>query len=348
MKWSTALFRVLICFVISLLSCKHSTEPLIQLPDSTSHNFLWQIDTLGDGNSSVLYDVAIINDTLAYAVGDISVRDSTGGFRLPPYNLARWNGKRWELLTLIQSGFGYEENYCVVAFGPNDIWIGGTVPKHWDGSRWKFYGLSGDYTGGFRIRAIGGMSSRDLYCSGDEGNLRHFDGSAWQVVQSGTTAQIQDIWAGSNLLVGSDVALMTAADKFAASDRKILRARQGGVVDTIAWRAELQRPVHSVWFDNKSDIFVSGTGVFSYDGKAWTEKNDVPLYFTNRIRGNSPQDIIVVGDVGIVSHYNGSSWRTYLELMLPVDQYTSLAIKGTTVIAVGYKVGKAVVILGKR
>jgi len=348
MRWLAVRFYVLIWLLSMLSSCKHSTEPLIQQPDSTSHNFLWRIDTLGDGNSSVLYDVAIINDTLAYAVGDISVRDSTGSFRLPPYNLARWNGKRWELSTLIQSGFGYEENYSIVAFGPDDIWIAGTVPKHWDGSRWKVYGLSGDYTGGFRIRAIGGMSSRDLYCSGDGGNLRHFDGSAWHVVQSGTTAQIQDIWAGSNLLVGSDVALMTAADKFAASDRKILRARQGGVVDTIAWRAELQRPVHSVWFDNRSDIFVSGTGVFSYDVKAWTEKNDVPFFFTNRIRGNSPQDIIVVGDVGIVSHYSGSSWRTYPELMLPVDQYTSVAIKGNNVIAVGINGGKAVVIVGKR
>ncbi|MBI3006249.1 MAG: hypothetical protein HYY49_12660, partial [Ignavibacteriales bacterium] len=40
-------------------------------PDTTSHNFTWTIDTVGDGNSSVLYDVAIINDTLAYAVGEI-------------------------------------------------------------------------------------------------------------------------------------------------------------------------------------------------------------------------------------------------------------------------------------
>ncbi|MDL1891482.1 hypothetical protein FBQ87_01125, partial [Sphingobacteriales bacterium CHB3] len=38
--------------------------------DTTSHNFTWQIDTLGDGNASTLNDIAIINDTLAYAVGE--------------------------------------------------------------------------------------------------------------------------------------------------------------------------------------------------------------------------------------------------------------------------------------
>jgi hypothetical protein len=39
--------------------------------DTTSHNFTWEIDTLGDGNSSVLRDVCIINDTCVWAVGEI-------------------------------------------------------------------------------------------------------------------------------------------------------------------------------------------------------------------------------------------------------------------------------------
>ena len=40
--------------------------------DTTSHAFTWQSFTFGDGGGScTLYDVAIINDTLAYAVGEI-------------------------------------------------------------------------------------------------------------------------------------------------------------------------------------------------------------------------------------------------------------------------------------
>ncbi len=45
--------------------------------DTTSHEFTWEIDTLGDGNRSVLNDVAIINDTPVYAVEQVYVRDFT-------------------------------------------------------------------------------------------------------------------------------------------------------------------------------------------------------------------------------------------------------------------------------
>jgi len=315
--------------------CGDSGEPPIDSSDSTSHNFLWQLDTLGDGNASTLYDVAIINDNLVYAVGDISVRDTMGGYQSPPFNLARWNGGKWELFTIVDSGFGYGANYSIVAFSPDDIWIGGTVPKHWDGTRWKFFGSSGGYPGGFHITAIGGTSSQDLYCGGDDGNLRHYNGATWQVIQSGTTAQIQDIWAGSNSFVGSGISLMVASNKFTASDRKILRTKQGGMIDTISWRADLVRPIHSVWFGGQSDIYVCGAGVYAYNGIAWNEISDVSYYFTNKIRGSSAQDIMVVGDFGFVAHYNGSSWRSYPELMLPAGQIRSVAIKGNTAVAVG-------------
>ncbi|MGH2567306.1 MAG: hypothetical protein ACRDGA_03130 [Bacteroidota bacterium] len=49
-------------------SCTQLTTPRDERPDTTSHNFAWQTFVLGDGNS-ILYDVAIVNDTLAYAVG---------------------------------------------------------------------------------------------------------------------------------------------------------------------------------------------------------------------------------------------------------------------------------------
>ncbi len=335
MKCYDLLATFLAISMLEFASCSDSGEPSIDSSDSTSHNYLWKLDTLGDGNASTLYDVAMINDNLVYAVGDISVRDTMGGFQSPPFNLARWTGRTWELSTVVDSGFGYGANYSIVAFGPDDIWIGGTVPKHWDGTRWRFFGSSAGYPGGFHITAIGGTSSQDLYFGGDDGNLRHFDGATWQVIPTGTTAQIQDIWAGTNSSVGSGVSLMVASEKYTASDRKILRTKQGSMVDTISWPADLVRPIHSVWFSGQSDIYVCGAGVYSYNGVAWKEIADVSVYFTNKIRGISAQDIMVVGDFGIVAHYNGSSWRTYPELMLPAGQIRSVAIKGNTAVAVG-------------
>lgn len=172
----------------------------------------------------------------------------------------------------------------------------------------------------------------------------------WKPIPSGTSAQIQDIWGSSNALVGGDVVLMAAAEKFQMGEKKIIRAKAGGVIDTMGWQAVDYRPIHSIWFDNNSSIFLCGTGVFSFDGRGWSEITEVPFCFTNRIRGNSGSDIIVVGDFGMVAHFNGSTWHNYPEVMLPAGQYNSVAIKGNTVIAVGIIAGssKAAVLIARR
>ena len=62
--------------------------------DTTSNNFIWQTFTFGDpgAGSSNLNDVVIVNDTLAYAVGEIYLNDSTGQPDPNAYNLIKWNG----------------------------------------------------------------------------------------------------------------------------------------------------------------------------------------------------------------------------------------------------------------
>jgi hypothetical protein len=71
--------------------------------DTTSHNFTWQIDTLGDGNSSVLKDVTILSDTCAWAVGEIYKKDSLGNWDNEPYGAAHWNGTKWNLIITIMA-----------------------------------------------------------------------------------------------------------------------------------------------------------------------------------------------------------------------------------------------------
>jgi hypothetical protein len=66
----------------------------IQTMDTTNHDRVFDPPVLlGDGNSSVLYDIAIINDTLVFATGAIYKRDSLGNWGPILYNLARWDGR---------------------------------------------------------------------------------------------------------------------------------------------------------------------------------------------------------------------------------------------------------------
>ena len=58
--------------------------------DTTSHNFTYQTFEFGEpltGNSSRLYDVAIINENDIWAVGEIYVNDSLGQADPIPYNV---------------------------------------------------------------------------------------------------------------------------------------------------------------------------------------------------------------------------------------------------------------------
>ena len=81
----------LLCVLVvcSILSCKpFSTAPFPpDFLDTTSHEFVWHVERLGAGGS-YFRDVAVINDTLAYAVGTISAKDSTGQWQ-DMFNMAR-------------------------------------------------------------------------------------------------------------------------------------------------------------------------------------------------------------------------------------------------------------------
>ncbi len=60
---------------------------MITTMDTTSHNFTRQSFTFGQHSSSVLYDVAIIDENNIWAVGDIYMNDSLGNPDPNRYNL---------------------------------------------------------------------------------------------------------------------------------------------------------------------------------------------------------------------------------------------------------------------
>jgi hypothetical protein len=69
------------------------------------------------------------------------------------------------------------------------------------------------------------------------------------------------------------------------------------------------------------------------------------------VRGSGPNNIFVVGDYGLVAHWNGSSWKTFEQN--PQYVFLGLAVKDNLVVAVGTKVegivaGSAVLLTGTR
>jgi hypothetical protein len=106
--------------------------------DTTSHNFNFATWTFGEHSSSVLYDVAVINDSNIWAVGEIYSNDSLSQPDPNVYNAVYWNGNNWELKRISFTGCGaviYPAIVSVFAFNKNDIWFarGGSL-VHFDGN----------------------------------------------------------------------------------------------------------------------------------------------------------------------------------------------------------------------
>ncbi len=314
--------------------------------DPTSDNFSWAIDTLGDGASSALYDVAIINDTLAYAVGRIYLWDSTAHeFDPNAYNLLKWNSRNWGLLRIwFQTICGSTNlsSYPISSlqlFTATDLWVVGAGNQivRWNGtSQTNAVCLPFD----FGVVKLWGGSRNSVYAVGYGGNIVHFDGTSWQKLASGTTVDIHDVWGAVDSSTGKAFILAPACYRATPGDLEILHITDQNTVDTLRWGTG--RQPHSVWFRSARKIYVCGDGVFSRSQSGlWREETDVSLIYTERIRGVALNDIFVVGDFGLVAHWNGLKWHVYPEVAA-ADIYNSVAYNGRMMVAVGFLGARAV------
>ncbi|PIS27582.1 MAG: hypothetical protein COT43_09725 [Candidatus Marinimicrobia bacterium CG08_land_8_20_14_0_20_45_22] len=165
---------------------KSESDPVsVHTMDTTSHDFTWEIDTLGN-YGSYLKDAWIVNENNIWVVGNIETDSGT-------YNAARWDGDKWNLLKVLS---GYSPNYGIFYFSENDIWITSGLPIHWNGSEWTLYhfwnmGVLDDEDGG--VTDIWASSSSDIYFVGKKGSIVHYDGSTFTKMESGTEIDLTDI-----------------------------------------------------------------------------------------------------------------------------------------------------------
>lgn len=332
--------------------------------DTTSHNWTWQIDTLGT-SSSVLYDVAIVseNPPLAYAVGEIHTNetdkfDSTGKW-IDPYNVAKWDGKKWELMTLKWDCRLYYPNCgpetmlfspatSVFALGQNDVWIASGSVHHFNGTNWsEEAGIEG--AGG--ANKIWGDFSVGLYFVGNNGFIAHRNpNGSWQEIESGTTLDIYDIYGSTNRKTVEYEILAVAAKIGSSSDRKILRINNS-IVSTLS-DYPIMYSLKSVWLVPNLHYYMVGSGI--YEKRKLSDSNwkngplDITQYYTTSIRGNTVNDVFACGSFGDLLHYNGVNWNSYRkQITFQSGSFTSITLNKNLVIAVGGEGARAVIVVGR-
>jgi len=330
-----------------------TTQVTLTTMDTTSHNFTWQIDTLGDGGGSVLYDVAIINDTLAYAVGEIYKRDSLGNWDPLPYNLVKWNGQRWELLKVtVQTRWGAVTAPIrgIFAFSPNDIWLVSGDAIHGNGRTWTNYDvrlLTGNDL--VSVDKAWGSSSSNMYFVGWNGTIIHYDGVRWRRIESGTNVDFVDIW-GERFDGASEIVAVASYGIQVPQARAVVKIEPSAVS---AVRDDgLPLDITSVWFMPRRKYFIGGAGFYQTRrlGQSWIQDTTEIVYHVSRISARGWNDIVTSGSFGRLSHFNGWSWRHYAGVELPYIHGAIGARMGKhLIIAVGWLVqGKAIAVRGWR
>lgn len=329
-------------------ACSTTEPPDNTGQDTTSHNFAWQTWTFGgNAGSCTLKDVAIINENNIWAVGKIDITDSSiNGYTT--YNAVHWNGTDWQLKRILYDGNIWTIS-TVFAFNENDIWFSAFV--RFDGDNFIEHPIDPILVG-WSINKLWGTSSNDLYVVSNNGNIAIYNGTIWQKIESGTNVDIHDIWGSVNNSTGEKTILAIASFQNYGKGMDLLRLN--GLTASKLDTTGLRIAQSSVWLKGSNNIYVVGDGVFYKDKlnePIWKHDQSHPFLFKRSIRGNEWNDIIIVGDFGLVSHYNGKSWHHYRGNELPnlSGSYYSVSIKENTIIAVGdLDNGQAIILKGIR
>jgi hypothetical protein len=326
--------------IISLNCKKNPLTPPPSGPDTTSHNFIWHVDTLGNYLSNWINDVIIVNDTLAYAVGEIYMNEDPYA-----YGVAIWNGRKWELKRIYDTSDQLIFNFRgIICFSPTDIWLTDGGIHRWNGTSSKVsasfdrISLIGGEENFQSVNRLWGVSSNDIYGVGYKGMVTHYDGVTWQKIQSGITQHIQDVW-GYKASSGSQPKILAICSDVFNGGNEYLLSINNSIANIISSKG-LPWSLRGIWFTNNS-YYIVGAGLYiKKDLEKDTAWINYPYVVGNNymetIRGSAWNDIMVVGDFGTILHYNGATWHNYTnEINMHDAIFYGVSIKGNHIIAVG-------------
>lgn len=350
-----------------------SNELSVTTMDTTSHNFAHEIFTFGSGvNSSILYDVAIVNENSIWAVGEIYLLDSIG--QSIRYNAVHWNGSEWNLYRIMFYTFCGQQHQnaypasSIIAFSEEEKWIamkGDQIAKIENGIQTQTLCLPWS----FAISKIWGRSSDDLYVVGSNGNIARYYNGSWRRIFSGTTLGLSDIHGnengeiyacGGNLSTGQGVVLKINSNNTVT---KIIDSYYygSGFDSTRMFIENLYGPLVGIWAAENGTVYTVGNLIYRHNNGRWDYANGIEYNylgageFTGRgfsweIVGIENNDFIFVGERNTVRYFNGIRAVQIGEPFSYTSEYQwySVDYKQNTAVTAGKKGGYAAVIIFKR
>ena len=343
-----------ICFLflftsslVLLFSCKGKfIEPLIDDSlDTTSHAIDWEVESFGIPISH-LSEIQVINENNIWVTGEVIDEktyqtDSTGKL-IQPFNALHWNGIDWEFLSLKSKLFSgdiiYAEINTLLAFNENDIWFftsGGSY-IHWNGNNWLTESIPNHYG---LVYAAWGPDHNHMFVAGSNCSISFFDGNSWTLRNTGSDIPLLDIFGNQDLNK-----VLSCGYNGSHGESVLLSYNEDEWITTwISNQVQSELPykgfLSSVWYNENNEFIICGSdGIYlqKYYPNIRTEKLNLSLDdFPRKVRGTASNDIFVVGNSGMIWHFNGRSWHEYSELIDPNIILFSVDVSTTCVAASG-------------
>ncbi|MBL1154830.1 MAG: hypothetical protein D8M51_07875 [Ignavibacteriae bacterium] len=361
-------------FLITMQQSNNASNELsVTTMDTTSHNFTYQTFEFGEpltGNSSRLYDVAIINENNIWAVGEIYVNDSLG--QTDVYGLIHWDGNTWEKIKLWYSSplggtFVLSNIRGILYRNQNEIWFAAGSIFRWDGvstnAQLVYSRLSLPDPNG-SIEKLWETGNGNLYGVGNTGTILFYNGTSWSSVTSGTTLPLTDIYGkdDNQLYISGAYTPEVKGVLLKGNSSQFSVMINSEIISENELFEKLYGELASVWLDDNGTVYTGGNLLFQYKNYKWDYVRSLPENyiggnpgasyrgFISSIRGNASNDFVVAGDRNTLKHFNGINWQ---QIGLPYSPaspiiWYSVAQKGNTVVAVGDYGSKAFIIILNR
>jgi hypothetical protein len=154
------------------------------------------------------------------------------------------------------------------------------------------------------VLGLWGSAWNDVFAVGEDGLILHYDGTAWQSMDSGTELTIKGVWG----LSGSDV--------FAVGDEGLILHYDGHSWSPVAspWT---EGSLLGIWGLSADDLYAVGESgtILHFNGSSWTAySSGTATDATGRstdfvcVWGSSAEDVWVGSFDGTMPHYDGTEW----------------------------------------
>ncbi len=288
--------------------------------DTTTHDWRFEIDTLGDRNS-------FANKIVAFGPNDAWVAGKFLEYTNPndpwdsrEYNVAHWDGKQW---TRYEACSPVDDGYALFGLRTDYIALAAYGLCIYEGNSWRSVSIpEGTFNGLF---GIWGKNEHEFHVVGHNGTWTRWDGQIplghFTKIPTPTTVDLTDIYGDEDVIYACGVNTQHS--------RSVLLRYQDGIPVVVDSSIQFGDPKYiSIWYSKRDNILaVCGDWQrLQHNGWKTADSNWSVLPWCNLVRGSGLNNIWWVGQRMYLLHYNGITWRQWQNYFPNQGQLMGIAV----------------------